>query len=199
VKKKIAWGAAALLLLALGFGAVVEVGRHGLGGGRASNERNASVSLKTLTSAECDFKSNDRDQDGELAFWVGDVSRLRYLEVRGVRIELIEGSVADADAAPLRPLAEPMARVGYRYFVMKTDETGAPYNGGKNTNPEKYGFCAVPVEYLPEGTFLRGSSGVTRWTFIVNQENIIWRKDTRAAPVLAFPKDPRAEGWSRLD
>jgi prepilin-type N-terminal cleavage/methylation domain-containing protein len=36
---------------------------------RASNERNASTSLKTLSSAEADFRSNDRDWNHVNDFW----------------------------------------------------------------------------------------------------------------------------------
>ncbi|HVR83252.1 MAG TPA: type II secretion system protein, partial [Planctomycetota bacterium] len=43
---------------------------------RASNERNASTSLKTLTSAEADFRANDRDWNHVNDFWTGDVKGL---------------------------------------------------------------------------------------------------------------------------
>src|SRR5689334_9677177 len=36
---------------------------------RASNERNASASLKTLASAEADFRANDRDNNKINDFW----------------------------------------------------------------------------------------------------------------------------------
>jgi len=43
---------------------------------RASNERNASTSLKTLSSAEADFRANDRDWNHVNDFWTGDVKGL---------------------------------------------------------------------------------------------------------------------------
>src|SRR6516162_9564110 len=43
---------------------------------RASNERNASTSLKTLTSAEADFRANDRDANHVNDFWTANVSGL---------------------------------------------------------------------------------------------------------------------------
>src|SRR5258706_15614178 len=43
---------------------------------RASNERNASTTLKTLTSAEADFRANDRDGNKGADFWTGDVKGL---------------------------------------------------------------------------------------------------------------------------
>src|SRR5579862_1744833 len=74
---------------------------------RASNERNASTTLKTLTSAEADFRANDRDWNQVNDFWTGDVKGLYTMtsaRVRGARgdredppIRLIELSVAAAD------------------------------------------------------------------------------------------------------
>src|SRR5499426_4212981 len=40
---------------------------------RSSNERNASTSLKTVTTAESDFRSNDRDGNRVNDFWTADV------------------------------------------------------------------------------------------------------------------------------
>src|SRR5436190_232031 len=57
----------------------------------AANERSASSSLKTLATAEADFKANDRDGNGLKDFWVGDVSGLyRYTMTNGREIKLIE-------------------------------------------------------------------------------------------------------------
>jgi len=38
---------------------------------RASNERIASTTLKTFTSAEADFRANDRDMNHVNDFWTG--------------------------------------------------------------------------------------------------------------------------------
>src|SRR5688572_15305987 len=43
---------------------------------RPSNERNASTSLKTITTAEADFRSNDRDGNRAMDFWTLDVYAL---------------------------------------------------------------------------------------------------------------------------
>ena len=40
---------------------------------RAANERNASASLKSIATAEIDFRSNDRDQNRVNDFWTGNV------------------------------------------------------------------------------------------------------------------------------
>src|SRR5689334_14073176 len=75
---------------------------------RASNERNASTSLKTLTSAEADFRANARDWNHVNAFWTADVKGLYTMTTAAVTgksngttdplIKLIELSVASADA-----------------------------------------------------------------------------------------------------
>src|SRR6185295_535530 len=75
---------------------------------RASNERNASTSLKTLTSAEADFRANDRDWNHVNDFWTADVKGLYTMTSSAVAgntansttdpsIKLIELSVASAD------------------------------------------------------------------------------------------------------
>jgi hypothetical protein len=81
---------------------------------RASNERNASASLKTLSSAEADFRSNDRDGDRTNNFWVRDAYSLFALcpsedgttapkpESHNM-IKLIEPSMACADVTGTEP------------------------------------------------------------------------------------------------
>ena len=43
---------------------------------RAGNERNTSASLKTLLTAEMDFKSNDRDGNQISDYWTANVAGL---------------------------------------------------------------------------------------------------------------------------
>ena len=47
-----------------------------LAGGRYSNERAAVISLKTITTAEADFRSNDRDGNRVSDFWTADLFAL---------------------------------------------------------------------------------------------------------------------------
>jgi hypothetical protein len=170
-----------------------------LASGRASNHRNAAAGLKTIPSAEADFRGNDRDDNKVLDYWVGDVSRLYYLEVQGQPIKLIERSVADADGAPNKPLETPRSKVGFKFAALKFDETGAPYDRGGGRNPEKYAFCAYPETYRPKAAWYQSSLDLTQFTYIVNEENVIWKKDLGGAPAVKWPKDPLAEGWSKLD
>src|SRR5688572_6757800 len=54
-------------------------------GQRSDNERNASTTLKTLSSAEADFRANDRDWNHVNDFWTGDVKSLYTLTSAAVR------------------------------------------------------------------------------------------------------------------
>ena len=186
---------AIVLLLVLG---VVIVVPGFLASGRASNKRNASASLKTLASAEADFRSNDRDDNKVNDYWVGDVSRLYYLESRNETIKLIERSVANADGAPKGSLDDPGPKAGYLYAAIPLEGTGAPYDRGGGRNPEKYAFCAYPAKYQPKA-WHRNSLSINDETFIINEDNVIWKKDIGGAAVRQWPKDPLAEGWSKLD
>src|ERR1041384_2779335 len=83
---------------------------------RASNERNASTSLKTLSSAEADFRANDRDWNHVNDFWTANVAGLYTMTSSAVTgntansttdpsIKLIELSVASADTDSVTPPA----------------------------------------------------------------------------------------------
>ncbi len=91
---------------------------------RDSNERNACVSLKTLATAEADFRANDRDGNRIQDFWTGDVAELYHLGAA----KLIETSIAEADAKPLRKGAPaPVPCAGYYFIAMEVDEDGQGY------------------------------------------------------------------------
>lgn len=78
---------------------------------RAANERNASASLKTMATAEIDFRSNDRDGNRINDFYTQDVAGLFVIQVgtasggsvsygaSNVMIKLIDPSIAGADSA----------------------------------------------------------------------------------------------------
>ncbi len=197
-----------------------ELGGLAVGVGRAAavvgeptaNERNASASLKTLASAEADFRSNDRDNNKVNDFWTGDVSGLYTVMPAGTResIKLIEVSVAAADAAPLNDGAD-LAKVasrgpkaGYWFQAMThytedgkreayardtKGEEGEKGKGGVH-HTHRFAFCAFPAEY--------GLSGIR--TFILDENNTIWWMDTGGEPVLEQPsEDELARDWKKLD
>jgi hypothetical protein len=163
------------------------------------NERAASTALKTLTSAEADFRANDRDWNHINDFWTGDVAGLYYVRPNTPKespdIRLIDRRIAEADAKPLKPLvAAPVPYYGYYFIALDEDDTldtaeerlykrdtGGPTPMGKVHNESKFGFCAYPAKY-----------GVTgRYTFIVNENNTIFRVDMKGKIMTLFPRDDR--------
>lgn len=64
-----------------------------------SHQVHASTTLKTISSAQADFRVNDRDGDGVNQFWRADIAGLYALAPGGgPAIRLIELSTAAADA-----------------------------------------------------------------------------------------------------
>lgn len=154
----------------------------------ASNERSASLSLKALSSAEADFRMNDRDYNKQNDFWTGDVAGLYTLKVDGERIALIACSIAEADAHPLDPLVRnPVPKEGYYFVAMEFDNSdiSRPAEYRQDTdgttrkvhNSSRFGICAYPAEY--------GNTG--RVTFILNEAGTIWKNDNGGKPILRWP------------
>jgi hypothetical protein len=155
---------------------------------RETNEREAASALKTLASAEADFRGNDRDGNRIQDFWMGDVAGLYYFQ----NVKLIEKDVADADAKPVRPGAPPpVPRRGYFFVAMEGDDSGMEpevyaqdTNGEPNRGPHfhhsKFGFCAYPSDYPRSG----------RWTYFINEGNTIFKRDLGGMPLLRWPADP---------
>src|SRR5436190_16459594 len=105
---------------------------------RSANERSAATSLKTLSTAEADFRANDRDWNHVNDFWTFNVCGLFTMTSAAVSgnagnsttdpsIKLIELSVASADSdsatacpasdnAALTTFAVPSAKAGYWYI-----------------------------------------------------------------------------------
>src|SRR5205814_1790487 len=112
---------------------------------RAANERSAATSLKTLTTAEADFRANDRDWNHVNDYWTGNVAGLYTMTSAAVlgkaantttdpAIKLIEISIASADSdaptppaggenADLSTFAVSSAKAGYWYMALVTDQT----------------------------------------------------------------------------
>jgi len=176
------------------------------------NERAAWVALKPMSTAQADFRANDRDGNKVPDFWVADVSGLYRIDT-GVPLKLIERSAATADAKPCVPLdkegkfpgaagehaskliglEKPSPKAGYWFAAVENyeDGKGAParYDAGNGRNPSRFGICAYPAEH--------GKTG--RLSFIINEMNTVWKKDTGGKPVDVFPADPGRSGWTRLD
>src|SRR6185369_6911110 len=86
-------------------------------------ERPPSTALKTIASAQADFRANDRDGDGRNQFWRADIAGLYALAPGGgPAIRLIERSLALADARPVYDLTrdgERAPKQGYWYRAIR--------------------------------------------------------------------------------
>ena len=70
----------------------------GLSNCRCSPERTADMSLRTVFTAQRDFRGHDRDGNGKSDYWRADIAGLYCLRGPGdVPVKLIELSIAGAD------------------------------------------------------------------------------------------------------
>ena len=184
----------------------------------ASNERNASTTLKTFCSAQAYFRANDRDGNRVNDYWSADVSGLYRITIplgrgKGEAIRLIERLGATADAHPVISLekagqlqsaeglhasgfvalGKPSPKAGYWFAAVKSyeDEQGnvKKYNTGNGRNLSRFGITAYPAEY--------GKTG--KRTFVVNEGNTVFWKDTNGAAPKVISFDLVKAGWRRLD
>jgi prepilin-type N-terminal cleavage/methylation domain-containing protein len=186
-----------LILLVAVVAVVAAIGITGLlSSRRASNERAASSSLKTLASAEADFRGNDRDLNRIQDFWTADVAGLYGVVPVGSTemIKLIEISTAKADfaAAGVAPLgvtglaevdrdayAAPSPSRGYWFQRMLIDELGSPYQsntGGvvdpaNNLSKDSWWNHSKFAFYAFPDTYTAG-----RNVFILNEGNTIFKR-----------------------
>ena len=163
---------------------------------RSANERNAATSLKTLTSAEADFRSNDRDGNKIKDFWTGDVAGLYSMTNAALTgnadapIKLIDLSLAGADSAPLtagaaggeyRAISQftvQAPKSGHWYYAMvndlsvtvtpayKADTGGLPAMGAVH-HQAKFAFLAYPDVYRSSG----------KKVFMLNESNALYSRE----------------------
>jgi len=176
---------AGLLLLLVAFVHEAFIGsRH-----RTPEERPASTLLKTLSSAQADFRANDRDGDGVNQFWRADIAGLYALAPGGgPAIRLIGRDLALADARPVYDLTldgERKPLKGYWFRALRhADEQ-------KIDAASQFAAEAYPAEYPRTG----------KYTFILDENNTIFRADLGHGRGLdVFPTDEELRTkWSKLD
>jgi prepilin-type N-terminal cleavage/methylation domain-containing protein len=179
---------------------------------RASNERNASASLKTMSTAEADFRSNDRDGNLVNDFWTGDVFALYGLvpPTGGVTtlpadttsatsiIKLIEPSVAGADGASqgsgtsyvnityAASIVNGSPKAGYLYRMFTSQDDG----GGATTllvDTDGGGFYATMHDRNRFAVMAAPETlSAGKLLFIVNADNTIWKYNHPATYVCTF-------------
>jgi hypothetical protein len=147
------------------------------------------ATLKTLATAQADFRENDRDGDKVSQFWRADVAGLYVLAPKGgVAIKLIEGSVATADDRPVTNLGavgpnSPYFGYWFRAIRHVDEDPKAP-------DPDRFAFCAFPDT---------PASG--KYIFIMDETNVIYRAEAngrRGIEVFPSHEELRTQ-WSRSD
>jgi type IV pilus assembly protein PilE len=177
---------------------------------RAANERNASASLKTVVTANHDFRSNDRDGNRVIDFWTGDVAGLCLIVPQAGAsappslaysgaIRLIELSMAGADgsfgsgirysASMHVPIAgafmtfQPKAGFWYSCLVNEVSATSTiPYQlDTDGTSNALWGACHNTDRF--GYVAFPGNLSVGRVAFIVGNEGIIFKTNLSASYV----------------
>ena len=150
--------------------------------------RNASTSLKTIASAQADFRANDRDWNHENDYWREDVAGLYAFEREGHAIKLIELSVAAADDRPkvkMDAFAEKSPKAGFWYRAL-------PHADEKTRGPDRFAACSFPVSI---------ESG-RRGTYVISEDNVIRRGLLgHARGIEAYPAAAQVKGdpWEILE
>jgi prepilin-type N-terminal cleavage/methylation domain-containing protein len=173
---------------------------------RAANERSAATSLKTLCTAEADFRANDRDWNHVNDFWTYNVAGLYTMTSAAVvgnagantttdpAIKLIELSVASADAegnvaagvagcneyAALSTFAVSAPKASYWYIALVTDQSLS----GTTEATYKLDTGGTPTMGSTHNTSKFGflsfpdSTSAGKFVFIVNENNTVFRSAT---------------------
>lgn len=147
--------------------------------------RYAVSSLKSIASAQADFRGNDREDNKIQDFWCKDVAGLYALKgIDGQPLRLIDLSVAEADDRPvtdLRPYSQRRAPASGFWFRTLPRGADVPATDG-------FAVCAYPHEG-GEGTFM----------FLVTETGTIYRTPFRGTPPAVCPDDPLKHDWWKLD
>jgi hypothetical protein len=122
----------------------------------------ASGFLRSIASAQADFRANDRDGNGIPDFWRGDIAGLYAIKNKGEELRLIELSVALADDRPLRDLrafGTPAPKAGFKVRAI-------PHAGETCPGPDRFAACSFPAP-IEEGR---------HGTYLIQEDNIVYKK-----------------------
>lgn len=179
---------------------------------RASNERNASASMKTFGTAQADFRANDRDNNRILDFWTADVFGLYGLiPIQGtstalpgdsasseLAIKLIEPGLAGADGEFTNPATYSKVTVAAS-IVLFSPKSGYYF---RVCEQEQVGTTDVDIQLDTDGTGFYGADthdfgryaymafpvarGNGTFVFMVNEDNTIYRVPVSATYTSTF-------------
>jgi hypothetical protein len=155
-----------------------------------SPARNAAVALRSIASAQGDYRTNDRDGDGVKQFWRADIAGLfTRAPGGGPAIKLIEISVAAADD---RPASDPSphgiarsAKGGYWFRAIRHANEDP-----KALDPARFAACAFP-----------DSPSHANDMFVVDERDVVYRTPAVGRRgVEVFPTEEElVKTWSKLD
>ena len=168
-----------------------------------SAERNAAASLKTITVAQVDFRSNDRDNNQINDFWRGDIAGLYGFCPRDSTemVKLLEISVAGADAQPLDKSTNPPTpgkMTGLAYYATHAPKAGYWFRAIRHADEKdkldtesRFAAVAYPADYPKSG----------RWTYVVDESNTIYKRDLgRPGGIDVYPTDEELKlQWAKID
>lgn len=149
--------------------------------------RNASTSLKTIASAQADFRANDRDWNHRNDYWRSDVAGLYAHEVEGMAIKLIELSIAGADdrtSANVEKYTIKSPKAGFWYRAL-------PHDHEKTRAPDRFAAECHPQQLAP------GLYG----TYVISESNVVRKKMLGHANGLeAHPSEAalKADSWETI-
>lgn len=186
---------------------------------RINCERNASTSLKTLSSAEADFRANDRDWNHVNDFWTANVSGLYTMtsaamsggkpnDTMDPSIKLIELSVASADAEDtfvpaggeniaLTSFAVSSAKAGYWYAALGADLSVAPADPIGIYRQDSGGTPKMgKVHHTTKFGFVAipDSPSAGKYVWIVNENNTIFRSAVTSPAKIGTATPPGLSG-----
>jgi len=171
-----------------------------LAGGRLANERAAVISLKVITVAEADFRSNDRDGNRVSDFWTADLFALYgMIPITGANttvpkdsvdadnyIKLLELPLAAADGRTDQALygnvefasSIGMGRLkrGYVFRALHNEVTGGTATTllyDTDSADQFYGSCHDCDRFGFIAFPISLTSG--RSVYVVNEDNTIWK------------------------
>jgi hypothetical protein len=154
----------------------------------ASEGLRAPNGLQALTTAQADFRVNDRDGDGVKQFWRADIAGLYALAPGGgPAIKLIPLRLAAADDRPLPHLQEFAVRAacsGYWYRAIRHANEDP-----KALHPNRFAYCAYP-----------DNASAGKDLYVVDETYTIYRcpADGRRG-IEVFPTNEELKSWTMLD
>jgi hypothetical protein len=161
-----------------------EFGRH-----PHSAERLPEATMKAISTAQADFRTNRRNGNPLPRFWRADIAGLYALAPGGgPAIKLIELSIAAADERPrtdLTSLAVRAPKAGYWYRSIRHANEDA-----QALDPNRFAYCAFP-----------DTESAGRYIYVVDERRQVYCAEANGRRgIEVFPTDEELKRrWSKVD